>query len=61
MLNKTFVFSNAVSHRLLKNKNKNIRFAMEEILGKEKHKTWISLDCKTVGFFLKISKEIGKA
>ena len=27
----------------------------------QKKKTWESLDCKTVVFFLKISKEIGKA
>ena len=44
MLNKTFAFSNAVSHRLFKNKNKNIRFLMEEILGNEKLKTCISQD-----------------
>ena len=25
------------------------------------HKTYLIVDCKTVGFFLKISKEIGKA
>ena len=44
MLNKTFAFSNAVSHRLLKNKNKNIRFVMEEILGNGKLKKCISQD-----------------
>lgn len=44
MLNKTFAFSNAVSHKLFKNKNKNIRFLMEEILGNEKLKTCISQD-----------------
>ena len=46
MLNKTFAFSNAVSHRLFKNKNKNknIRFLMEEMLGNEKLKTCISQD-----------------
>ena len=35
---------NKVSHRLFKNKNKNIRFLMEEILGNEKLKTCISQD-----------------
>ena len=41
-LNKTFAFSNAVCHRLLK--NKNIRFVMEEILGNGKLKKCISQD-----------------
>lgn len=44
MLNKTFAFLNVVSHTLLKNKNKIIRFLMEEILGNEKLKTCISQD-----------------
>lgn len=44
MLNKIFAFSNAVSHIPLKNKNTNIRFVMEEILGNGKLEKCIAQD-----------------